>query len=84
MKYITTVGIMMILLFPSIVFYSPEVEITQDMTEENIEGSRSGPQTYQDEMGGWWLQDEDEDFDGGEFEDTIIENGRIPALYMCL
>jgi len=77
MKYITTVGIMMILLFPSIVFYSPEVEITQDMTEENIEGSRSGPQTYQDEMGGWWLQDEDEDFDGGEFEDTIIENGRI-------
>jgi len=67
----------MILLVPSIVYYTPDAEIRNDVETEVVAESRSGPQTYQDEMGGWWLQDEAEDFEGGEFEDTEINNGRV-------
>ena len=77
MKYIKIIAIVIILLVPSIVFYSPEVEITRDVTPDTFEGTRSGPQTYQNDMGGWWMQDEDKDFEGGELEDTEINTGGI-------
>ena len=69
MKYIVAIVVVMILLVPSIVFYSPNAEIARNDEQDTLEGSRSGPQTFEDEMGGWWMQDE-EDFEGGEFDDT--------------
>ncbi len=77
MKYIEAVVVVMILLVPSVVLYSPKAEIVRNEELDIVVGGRSGPQTFQDEMGGWWMQDEAEDFEGGEFEDTEIKDDSI-------
>ena len=69
MRCIETVVIVMILLVPSVVFYSPQAEVSRNEESDIAKGGRSGPQTFQDEMGGWWMQDEEEDFEGGVFDD---------------
>lgn len=77
MKYIKAIAIVMILLVPSMVFYSPDAEVIRDIAPDTIEDTRSGPQTHQDDMSGWWMQDEEKDFDGGEFDGMMTENGTI-------
>ncbi len=77
MRYLMPLLVAMILLVPSIVYYSPDAVIQNDGETEVIPESRSGPQTYQDDTGGWWMQDEEEDFEGGDFYNVTRNNNRL-------
>ena len=77
MRYIMPLLVVIILLVPSVAIYSPDTNIWRDWNAEEYTNCRSGPQMYQDEMGGWWMQDGGEDFEGGAFDGMLIENGTI-------
>ena len=77
MRSLLIIVIVGMLLFPSVIVVSPEVDIRYGKDTSNISDTRSGPQTYQDEMGGWWMQDEDEDFEQGEFEYALTDDNAI-------
>ena len=83
MKYIIALLVMIMVLSPSVIIYSPQAEIISDSTPSEIKRNRSGPQTYEDEMGGWWLQDEGEDFEGGNLYHVSV-NGAVSLDWKAL
>jgi len=54
------------------------------LESESEEITRAGPQVHESEHGGWWLQDDDEDFEGGEFEDAEIGDNVVQAVREAL
>ena len=77
MRWLLFYIIVGMLLFSSVIVMTSNVDIINGKDTSYISDTRSGPQMYQDDIDGWWMQDEDEDFEGGEFDDTGLINDYI-------
>ena len=77
MRYFVVLAIVMLFSVPSLAVHSIDRVGITHVDRDKFNGNRSGPQTYQDGAGGWWLQDGGEDFDGGDLVDTEITENHI-------